>query len=212
MLCRITRRTARPEVRRGIRDTWEVRMKTHGETEAAVCEATAGVEQDYTGRGPNDIHAYLFRGPACHQDERRLDDRRATTGRSLPAEKGRDLVKQVRNHLVETARPAMGAMIQEITGVRILSLHHDISTVTGEEVVLFTLAESPIFREAGRGRPNHRSYSGFAALCSNQCGDSFWYRRERRGNPQDLAFSVTRARMGQSRGVLSGKASRDAIG
>ena len=33
---------------------------------------------------------------------------------------------------------------------RRLSLHHDISTITGEEVVLFTLAESPDFREAKR--------------------------------------------------------------
>ncbi len=38
-------------------------------------------------------------------------------------------------------------MVHEITGVKILSLHHDISTVHGEEVVLFTLAESPLFRE-----------------------------------------------------------------
>jgi uncharacterized protein YbcI len=29
----------------------------------------------------------------------------------------------------------------------VLSLHHDISTRTGEEVVLFTLAEPPGFRE-----------------------------------------------------------------
>ncbi len=29
-------------------------------------------------------------------------------------------------------------------------LHHDISTATGEEVVLFTLAESPFFRDAKR--------------------------------------------------------------
>jgi len=41
----------------------------------------------------------------------------------------------------------MEAMIQEITGVKVLSLHHDISTVTGEEVVLFTLVEPPVFRE-----------------------------------------------------------------
>ena len=66
---------------------------------------------------------------------------------SLPAEKGRDLLKQVRIHLVETARPVMEAMIQEITGVKVVSLHHDISTVTGEEVVLFTLATAPHFRE-----------------------------------------------------------------
>ena len=38
-------------------------------------------------------------------------------------------------------------MIHEITGIRVISLHHDISTVTGEEVVLFTLAASPPFRE-----------------------------------------------------------------
>ena len=63
--------------------------------------------------------------------------------KSLPAEKGRDLLKQVRTHLLETARPLMEAMVQEITGIKVLSLHHDISTVTGEEVVLFTLAESP---------------------------------------------------------------------
>ena len=39
-------------------------------------------------------------------------------------------------------------MVHEVTGVKVLTLHHDISTVTGEEVVLFTLAESPDFREA----------------------------------------------------------------
>ena len=68
--------------------------------------------------------------------------------KSLPAEKGRDLLKQVRTHLIETARPVMEAMVQEITGVKVLTLHHDISTVIGEEVVLFTLAEAPAVREA----------------------------------------------------------------
>ena len=41
----------------------------------------------------------------------------------------------------------MEAMVQEVTGVKVVSLHHDISTATGEEVLLFTLAESPLFRE-----------------------------------------------------------------
>jgi uncharacterized protein YbcI len=66
---------------------------------------------------------------------------------SLPADKGRDLLKQVRIHLVETARPIMEAMIKDITGVKVISLHHDISTVTGEEVVLFTLANAPAVRD-----------------------------------------------------------------
>jgi uncharacterized protein YbcI len=41
-------------------------------------------------------------------------------------------------------------MIRDVTGVDTVSLHHDISTVTGEEVVLVALAKSPIFREANK--------------------------------------------------------------
>jgi uncharacterized protein YbcI len=36
----------------------------------------------------------------------------------------------------------------EIEAAKVLSLHHDISTKTGEEVILFTLAESPDCRQA----------------------------------------------------------------
>jgi len=42
-------------------------------------------------------------------------------------------LKQVRTHLIETARPVMEAMVEKITGVKVLTLHHDISTATGEE-------------------------------------------------------------------------------
>ena len=51
---------------------------------------------------------------------------------------------------METARPVLEKLIQDAAGVKVLSLHHDISTVTGEEVVLFTLADSPLFRETKR--------------------------------------------------------------
>ena len=63
---------------------------------------------------------------------------------SAPA-KGRDLIKQVRRQLLEVARPFLESMIHEVSGVRAVSMHHDLSTVTGEEVVVFTLAESPRF-------------------------------------------------------------------
>ena len=62
-------------------------------------------------------------------------------------EKGRDLLKEVRTQLVELARPVLETMVREATGVGVLSLHHDISTTTGEEIVLFTLAELPEVRE-----------------------------------------------------------------
>jgi uncharacterized protein YbcI len=46
-------------------------------------------------------------------------------------------------------------MVQEVTGVKVMSLHHDISTATGEEIVVFTLTQPPAYREAkksGAGR------------------------------------------------------------
>jgi uncharacterized protein YbcI len=67
--------------------------------------------------------------------------------KSLPAEKGRDLLKQVRTHLVETAREQLELLINDIAGVKVISLHHDISTVTGEEVILFRLDQNPQCRE-----------------------------------------------------------------
>jgi uncharacterized protein YbcI len=122
-------------------------VKTLGEIEAAVCEGIARFEQDYMGRGPKDIHAYLIGDLLVVRLKGVLTVAEQQLVAALPAEKGRDLLKQVRIHLVETARPVMESMIREITGVKVVSLHHDISTVTGEEVVLFTLANPPIVRE-----------------------------------------------------------------
>jgi uncharacterized protein YbcI len=125
-----------------------LRMKSQGEIEAAVCEAIARFEQDYMGRGPKDIHAYLIGDLLVVRLKGVLTVAEQQLVAVLPAEKGRDLLKQVRIHLVETARPVMEAMIQEITGIKVVSLHHDISTRTGEEIVVFTLDSSPNYREA----------------------------------------------------------------
>jgi uncharacterized protein YbcI len=122
-------------------------MKTHGEIEAAVCDGIARFEQEYMGRGPKDIHAYLIGDLLVVRLKGVLTVAEQQLVAALPAEKGRDLLKQVRIHLIETARPTLEAMIQDVAGVNVVSLHHDISTVTGEEVVVFTLAESPLYRE-----------------------------------------------------------------
>jgi uncharacterized protein YbcI len=58
------------------------------------------------------------------------------------------LPKQIRTDLIETARPFLEAMVQGIVGIEVVTMHHDISAPTGEEVVLFTLARSPDCREA----------------------------------------------------------------
>jgi len=123
-------------------------MKTQGEIESAICEGISRFEQDYMGRGPKDIHSHLLGDLLVVRLKGVLTAAEQHLVKSLPAEKGRDLLKQVRTHLIETARPMMEAMVQEVTGAQVLTLHHDISTVTGEEVVIFTLATTPVFREA----------------------------------------------------------------
>ena len=122
-------------------------MKSQGEIEAAICEGISHFEQDYMGRGPKSIHAHLLGDLLVVRLQGVLTAAEQHLAHSLPGEKGRDLLKQVRTHLIETARPVMEAMIEETTGAKVVSLHHGISTITAEEVVLFTLAESPLFRE-----------------------------------------------------------------
>jgi len=122
-------------------------MKTAGEIEAAICDSMSRFAQEYMGRGPKDIRAHLIGDLVLVRLQGVLTTAEQHLIKTLQTEKGRDLLKQVRVQLMETARPIMEAMIQEITGAKVVSLHHDLSTVTGEEVVLFTLAEPPLFRE-----------------------------------------------------------------
>jgi uncharacterized protein YbcI len=122
-------------------------MKTQGEIESAICQGIARFEQEYMGRGPKDIHTHLIGDLLVVRLQGVLTAAEQHLVKALSPEKGRDLLKQVRTHLIETARPFMEAMIQDVTSAKVMSLHHDISTVTGEEVLLLTLAEPPSFRE-----------------------------------------------------------------
>ena len=118
-------------------------MKTQGEIEAAVCDGIRHFEQEYRGRGPKGIRAYLLGDFIVIRLEGLLTPAEQQLAK-LPSEKGRDLLKQVRTHLIEAAKPQLQALIGGITGVTVVSLHHDISTVTGEAFYTFTFSEAPI--------------------------------------------------------------------
>ena len=123
-------------------------MRTQGEIEAAISEEISRFEQDYIGRNPKDIQVHLIDDLLLIRLRGVLAAAERHLVKSFPAEDGRDLLKRVRSHLIETTRPLMEAMVEKVTGVKVVTMHHDISTTTGEEVVLFTLARSPDFREA----------------------------------------------------------------
>ena len=118
-----------------------VRKKTACEIETAVGQGLDHLVREYLDRAPRTTRAYLkndllvvrLQGGLSPSEERLLD---------TPS-RGRDLVKEMRTDLVEMARPILSSLVQEIVGIKVLSLHHDISTVTGEEVIIFTLVDAP---------------------------------------------------------------------
>ncbi len=125
-------------------------MKTSGEIEAAISQGMSHFEQEYMGRGPKSVHAYLIGDLIVVRLEGVLTTAEQHLVKTLQADKGRDLVKQVRVQLLETSRPILEGMVEEITGVKLLSLHHDISTLTGEKIIVFTLVEAPKVRDAAK--------------------------------------------------------------
>jgi uncharacterized protein YbcI len=129
------------------RDRTETAVRTQGEIEAAVSDGVTCFEQQYMGRGPRHIRSHLLGDLLVVRLQGVLTSAEQQLVKSVVAEKGRNLLKRVRTELVETARPLLEAMVQDVTGVKVVSLHHDLSTATGEEVLLFTLAEAPLFRD-----------------------------------------------------------------
>src|SRR2546422_11063894 len=111
---------ARP--RRPGRPASEVGMKTQGEIEAAICDGMSRFEQEYMGRGPKDIHAHLIGDLLVVRLQGVLTAAEQQLVKSLPPENGRNLVKQVRTQLIETARPLVGAMILEVIGATVTRL------------------------------------------------------------------------------------------
>ncbi len=133
-------------------------MKTSGEIEAAICEGMSRFVQECMGRGPKDVRTHLIGDLLVVRLQGVLTTAEQHLVKSLQAEKGRDLLKQMRTQLMETACPILEAMVKEIIGIKVLTMHHDISTKTGEEVILFTLVESPVLRE-----PKKKCVSGSAS-------------------------------------------------
>jgi len=121
-------------------------MKTQGEIEAAISKGVTIFMQEFMGRGPKDICTHLIGDLLVVRLQGVLTAAERHLVQALTADKGRDLLKEVRTHLVEVSRPRLEKMVEESSGMRCVSMHHDVSTVTGEELLLFTLKEAPGMR------------------------------------------------------------------
>ncbi|NBP87825.1 MAG: DUF2294 domain-containing protein [Planctomycetia bacterium] len=133
-------------------------MRSQGEIEAAVCDIVTRFQQEFMGRGPRRVHTHLVDNKLfVHLDgvltaaEQRLIESHQN-GNTRAAE----LLKQLRSHLVLAGRQTLEAMVREATGAEPINVHHDISTATGEEVIVLTLSSPPACRNGSRPSRNRQ--------------------------------------------------------
>jgi uncharacterized protein YbcI len=119
--------------------------KTRGELEAEICKAVIKFEKEYMGRGPLETKAYIIDDMVLVRLKNVLTQAEFKLAESADRKDGRELIKRVRISLLEQGRPLLVTAVQDILEVRVKSLHTDISTVTGERIILFTLELPPVY-------------------------------------------------------------------
>ncbi len=119
-------------------------MKTKGSLEAEISEAIVKFEREYMGRGPEETRTYIIDDMVLIRLRGVLTPAEKQLAKTGEGATGRSLIKQVRIELLEKARPLLERIIKDVTGRRVRSLHTDISTVTGERVIIFALNGQPV--------------------------------------------------------------------
>lgn len=120
--------------------------KSKGQIEADISEALIKFEKEYMGRGPEQTKTYIIGDMVVVRLQRVLTPAEQQLAEASDEATGRTLIKRVRTELLEKARPLLEQIIMELTGKRVKSLHTDISTITGERVIIFTLDNPVLFR------------------------------------------------------------------
>ena len=112
----------------------------YGRIEDELAKAFVAFEKEYMGRGPKEATCHVIGDLVLVR----------LNGVLTPAEQhlaknpeGIDLVKKMRANLIEGARDLVYAVVEDITRRRVMSMHTDLSTQTGERIFVFTLDAPP---------------------------------------------------------------------
>jgi uncharacterized protein YbcI len=110
--------------------------KTKGQIEAEISEAIIKFEKEHMGRGPKEARTYLMEDMIFIRLKGVLTPAEEQLAKTA---EGADLIKKTRVQLLEGARVLIENIVVDVTGVQVKSLHSDISTKTGERVIVLTL-------------------------------------------------------------------------
>jgi uncharacterized protein YbcI len=121
--------------------------KTKGQIEAEISNALIQFEKDFMGRGPQETRSFIIEDMVLVR----------LKGVLTPAEQqlvknqqGTELIKRVRSNLLEQGRELLTEALEKITRMKVVSLHTDISTKTGERVIIFSLNDNLEIRFRGQ--------------------------------------------------------------
>lgn len=122
-----------------IRHHGKVDTVTKGQLEAKISEAVSSFEIKYMGRGPKQIKTTICQDLIIIRLKGFLSQAEQKLAESS---QGVELMKRVRINLFEGAREYLERHIKEVIDVDIVSIHSDISTRTGEKIIILIVAEN----------------------------------------------------------------------
>lgn len=110
--------------------------QTKGEAESAIRNAVIKFEQEFMGRGPEDVRAFIIKDIVLVR----------LKGVLTPAERqlaktaeGVEMVRRLRQNLIAQGREKLSQQVDEIARAKTIGLFTDIDTQIGERIIVFTL-------------------------------------------------------------------------
>lgn len=119
--------------------------KTTGQIEAAACDVVTRFHRDTIGRGPRSVTATLRTNMLfVHlEDVLTTAEKTVVSADSVDPARSIELIREMRNHLVQQARSELLAALSRTIGTRAVGMMHDIDPTTASEVLVFHLADQP---------------------------------------------------------------------
>ncbi len=122
---------------------------SRGALEAEISEAVTRFEKEYMGRGPLETKTYILEDLVIVRLKGVLTKAECQLAASSDPQDGRELIKRMRHALLEKGRPLLEALVTDVLKVPVRSLHTDLSTKTGERVIIFSLMQRPDISDRG---------------------------------------------------------------
>ncbi|BGE83463.1 Uncharacterized conserved protein [Staphylococcus petrasii] len=113
--------------------------KSKGTYEAEISKAITQWEKDFLGRGSLSVKTDILRDMIIVNLQGVLTP---AEYRVCETQEGLLNIKRTRSELVESGQDDLMQLILDITGVSVNSFHSDLSTITGERVIVFKLDDN----------------------------------------------------------------------